>query len=89
MRIDLLGLTMKIEVLKVTDIDNYGEEAMYFTIKTLRDQILNEWYDLWDDGNEKPTKEEIKKSDEKVLEYMDSFGYNVEEILTITEKDVC
>jgi hypothetical protein len=34
MRIDLLGLTMKIEVLKVTDRDSSSDDQ-YFTIKTL------------------------------------------------------
>jgi hypothetical protein len=91
MRIDLLGLTMKIEVLRVTDRDGSSDPS-YFTIKTLRDQILNEWYDIWGEVH-KPheqdyTKEQIKNSNEDMFAWLNGWGYDVEEVLTITEKDI-
>jgi hypothetical protein len=92
MRIDLLGLTMKIEVLKVTDRDS-SSDGQYFTIKTLRDQILNEWYDIWGENHQPHeqdyTKEQIKSSDEDMFSWLNSWGYDVEVVLIITEKDIC
>jgi hypothetical protein len=52
----------------------------------LREQVLNEWYDIW--GEQDYTKEEIKESDENLFGYMNSWNYNVETILTITENDL-
>jgi hypothetical protein len=41
---------------------------------------------MWD---ESPiTKEQIIESDEMLFDYMDSFGFDIETILTITEQDI-
>jgi hypothetical protein len=57
--------------------------------------VLNEWYDEWGErwnekweGEQDYTKEQIKESDEDLFGYMDSWNYNVETILTITENDL-
>lgn len=82
---------MKLHILKVTDQDDSNFES-YFTIKTLREQVLNEWYDVWG-GNHLPheqdyTKEQIKSSDDDLFSYMGSWGYNVEVIFIVTETDL-
>jgi hypothetical protein len=86
---------MKIDILKITDLDDVDSDAMYYTIKGLREQVLNEWYDEWGErlnekweGEQDYTKEQIKESDEDLFGYMDSWNYNVETILTITENDL-
>ena len=84
---------MQISVLRVTDQDDSYSDAMYFTIKRLRDQVLNEWYDQWVDftdveEEDRITKEQIAESDEKLFDFMDEWGYNVEFIITITEQDL-
>jgi hypothetical protein len=81
---------MKLHILKVTDRDSSSDD-MYYTIKGLRDQVLNEWYDVWGEHKEEPqdyTKDQIKTSDEHLFDYMNSWNFNVEIILTLTEKDI-
>ena len=78
---------MKIDILKITDLDDVDSGAMYYTIKGLREQVLNEWYAEWE-GEQDYTKEQIKKSDEDLFGYLNSWNYNVETILTITENDL-
>lgn len=80
----------RISIYKITDLDDSNSDAMYYTIKGLREQVLNEWYDIWGERKEDPqdyTKEQIKESDEDLFGYMDSWNYNVETILEITEDD--
>ena len=59
---------------------------MYYTIKGLRKDVLNNFYDNWDSSP--ITKQEIIESDEKMFEYLISFKYDIETILTITENDL-
>jgi hypothetical protein len=64
---------------------------MYYTMKGLRDQILNEWYDIWSENSERPqdyTKEQIKESNDDMFSWLNGWGYDVETILTITENDL-
>jgi len=80
----------RISIYKITDLDDSNSDAMYYTIKGLREQVLNEWYDIWGERKEDSqdyTKEQIKESDEDLFGYMDSWNYNVETILEITEDD--
>jgi hypothetical protein len=86
---------MKLHILKISDRDDHTSDPMYYTMKGLREQILNEWYDEWGErwnekweGEQDYTKEQIKESDEDLFGYMDSWNYDVEVILTITEKDL-
>jgi hypothetical protein len=86
---------MKLHILKITDREDRHTDESYFTIKGLREQVLNEWYDIWSEryneyweGEQDYSKEDIANSDEHLLDYMDSWGYNVEVIYTITEKDL-
>lgn len=84
----------RISIYKITDLDDSDSDAMYYTLKGLREQVLNEWYDEWGErlnekweGEQDYTKEQIKESDEDLFGYMDSWNYNVESILEITEDD--
>jgi len=82
---------MKLHILKITDREDRNMDESYFTIKGLRDQILNEWYDIWGEHKEDPqdyTKEQIKTSDEDMFSWLNGWGYDVETILTITENDL-
>ena len=77
---------MKIEILKLKDTDDVWSDEMYFTIKGLREAVLNNFYDNWDSSP--ITKQEIIESDKKMFEYLTSFKYDIETILTITENDL-
>jgi hypothetical protein len=77
---------MKIDILKLKDKEDTSSDEMYFTIKGLRNAVINNFYDNW---NSSPiTKQEIIESDEKMFEYLISFKYDIETILTITENDL-
>ena len=77
---------MKIEILKLKDTDDVWSDEMYYTIKGLREAVLNNFYDNWDSSP--ITKQEIIESDKKMFEYLTSFKYDIETILTITENDL-
>ena len=77
---------MKIDILKLKDKEDIWSDEMYFTIKGLRDAVLNNFYDNWDSSP--ITKQEIIESDKKMFEYLTSFKYDIETILTITENDL-
>ena len=38
---------MKLNILRVTDLDDSNSDEMYFTIKRLRAMVLDYWYDDW------------------------------------------
>ena len=77
---------MKIDILKLKDKEDIWSDEMYFTIKGLRDAVINNFYDNWDKSP--ITKQEIIESDKKMFEYLTSFKYDIETILTITENDL-
>ena len=77
---------MKIDILKLKDKEDIWSDEMYFTIKGLRDAVINNFYDNWDSSP--ITKQEIIESDKKMFEYLTSFKYDIETILTITENDL-
>ena len=83
---------MKLHILKVTDRDDQNSDIQYFTIKSLREKILTEWYDIWSElhlpHEQDYTKEQIKTSDEDMFSWLNGWGYDVEIILTITENDL-
>lgn len=82
---------MNIQVLKITDQDDQFADDMYYTIKGLREQVLNEWYDEWypdEDNQPEQTKEEIETDDEKLYDFMNERGFNIEFIITITEDEI-
>lgn len=81
---------MKLHILKLTDQDD-SEFESYYTIKSLRDQVLNEWYDVWGEHRDEPqdyTKEHIKTSDDDLISYLGCYGYNVEVVFIVTENDL-
>jgi len=76
---------MKLHILKVHDRNDHLSDDMYYTIPFLRDRVVKDFYDMWD---ESPiTKQQIIESDEMLFDYMDSFGFNIETIMTLTEED--
>ena len=80
---------MKLYILKVTDQDDSQFES-YYTFKSLREQVLNEWYDIWGEHKEESqdyTKEQIQNSDEDLISYMGSWGYDVEVVWIGTQDD--
>ena len=81
----------RISIYKITDLDDSDSDVMYYTLKGLREQILNEWYDIWGEVHEPHeqdyTKEQIKESDEDMFSWLNGWGYDVETILEITEDD--
>jgi hypothetical protein len=77
---------MKIDILKIKDKEDIWSDEMYYTIKGLRDAVINNFYDNWDKSP--ITKQEIIESDEKMFDYLTSFKYDIETILTITENDL-
>ncbi len=77
---------MKIDILKLKDTDDVWSDEMYYTIKGLRDAVINNFYDNWDKSP--ITKQEIIESDKKMFDYLTSFIYDIETILTITENDL-
>jgi hypothetical protein len=77
---------MKLHILKITDRHDVLSDDMFYTIPFLRDRVVKDWYDMWDEST--ITKQQIIESDEMLFDYMDKSGYDVEVILTITEKDL-
>jgi hypothetical protein len=77
---------MKLHILKLKDKEDTSSDEMYFTIKGLRNAVINNFYDNWDSSP--ITKQEIIESDEKMFDYLTSFKYDIETILTITENDL-
>ena len=77
---------MKIDILKLKDKEDIWSDEMYYTIKGLREAVINNFYDNWDKSP--ITKQEIIESDKKMFEYLTSFKYDIETILTITENDL-
>ena len=80
----------RISIYKIKDRSDIWSDDMFYTLKGLRDQVLNEWYDIWGEGKEEPqdyTKEQIESSDEDLFDWLNGWGYDVETILEITEDD--
>ena len=83
---------MKLHILKLTDRDDANSDVQYFTIKKLRDYILKDWYDVWEEMHaphvQEITKEQIESSDEDMFSWLNGWGYDIEIIYTITENDL-
>jgi hypothetical protein len=77
----------RISIYKITDLDDSDSDAMYYTLKGLREQILNEWYEVWENMPIEETKEKIRTDDEFMFDWLNGWGYDVETILEITEDD--
>ena len=79
---------MKLHILKITDRDDETSDPMYYTIKGLRDRVLTDWYDVWETMPTEEMREKLKTDDEYMIDWLSGWDYNVEVILTITEKDL-
>jgi len=80
----------KLHILKLTDRDSTSD-SQYYTIKQLRDRVLNDWYDMWEElhapHEQDYTKEQVAQSDEDLFEWLNGWGYDIEVILTVTNED--
>ena len=76
---------MKLHILKIHDRHDHLSDDMFYTIPFLRDRVIKDFYDMWDETS--ITKEQIIESDEMLFDYMDKSGYDVEIIMTLTEQD--
>lgn len=79
---------MKLDILKITDRDDSNSDDQYFTIKSLREQILNEWFEIWESMPTEEIREKLKTDDEYMFDWLSGWGFNVEVILTITENNL-
>ncbi len=83
---------MKLHILKITDRDDSHSDDQYFTIKSLRERILTEWYDIWGENHlpheQDYTKEQIETSDEDMFSWLNTWGFDIEIVYTITENDL-
>ena len=79
-----------INVYKLNDIDDYTADAQYYTINQLRDYGI-EVHEIWSEGMEfdapSPTLEEIKTSDDKLIEFFEDFNFELEVIAMVTLED--
>jgi hypothetical protein len=82
---------MRLNILKVTDRDDHTSDPMYYTLKKLRENAVEVWYDTWDENRDEPqdyTKEQIKENDDDLFSWLSGWGFDVEVIYTITENDL-
>ena len=83
---------MKIHILKLTNRDELNEDPQYYTIKSLRERVLLDWYDIWGEMHyphkQDYTKEQVAESDNDLLDWLSGWGYDTEIIYTITENDL-
>jgi|APGre2960657404_1045060.scaffolds.fasta_scaffold02490_10 hypothetical protein len=82
---------MKFHIFKVTDRDDHTSDPMYYTLKKLRENAVEVWYDTWDENRDEPqdyTKEQIKENDDDLFSWLSGWGFDVEVIYTITENDL-
>ena len=75
----------KLHILKITDRNDHLSDDMYYTPNFLRERVLTDFYDMWDDTG--ITKEEIIGSDEKLFDFMDKSGYDIEIVCTVTKDE--
>ena len=59
---------MKLHILKIHDRKDHLSDDMFYTIPFLRDRVVKDWYDIWDESS--ITKEQIIESDELLFDYM-------------------
>ena len=79
-----------IHIWRMTNRDDQFEDASYYSTKELRDYVVNDCYDNWEEGNEDedtPTKEQLMQDDNILLDYLDTWGFNLECIASIRQED--
>jgi hypothetical protein len=80
----------QIIIYKIKDQDDTKIIIHYYTLKGLRNYVLNELWDYWaeiggDEANDF-SKKEIEESDEYLFAYLDRWQYKVDRIL-ITDNE--
>ena len=79
-----------INVYKLKDLDDSTADAQYYTIHQLRDYGID-IHEIWTEGVEfdapSPTLEEIKTSDDKLIEFFEDFNFELEVIAMVTLED--
>ena len=86
-----------IHIWRMTNRDDTFEDAVYYTTKQLRDYIVNDCYDCWEEKNpvywvggnndDTPTKEQLLQDEDILLNYVDSYGFTLECIATVSQED--
>ena len=83
---------MKLHILKIENREDLNEDPQYYTIQSLRERVLLDWYDMWEElhapHEQDYTKEQIKLSDEDLFDWLNGWGYDIEIVYTITENDL-
>jgi len=77
----------KIIVYKITDQDDLAD-TKYFTLKGLKNYILTDMWDKWNDIDKSTnhySKKEIQKSDEYLFAYLETWNIKVERIAVLNE----
>jgi len=86
-----LNQMINLKILKLTDRDDPHSDSQYFTIKKLREYILDEWYDIWEEAHaphqQDYTKEQIAQSDNDMFEWLSGWGYDIEIVYNVTSND--
>ena len=82
---------IKTIVYKLTDTDDVHEQPYYFTLRGLRNHVINVLWPKWDEimderDTQDFTQEEIYESDEYLFAYLESWNYSVERIGVIDIK---
>jgi hypothetical protein len=82
----------QIIIYKITDGDDKKYIPRYYTLKGLRNYILNDmwdyWYNIGGDGTNDFSKKEIEESDEYLFAYLDRWRYQVERILITDDEQM-
>jgi|LakMenEpi03Aug12_release.lakeMendotaPanAssembly.Ray.scaffolds.fasta_scaffold305754_2 hypothetical protein len=78
-----------IKIYKMTDMNDTLSDISYWTLNGLKNMAVTQWYDTWEEGNDNPfaTKEEIMLSSKKLFKYLEYKGFDVQDILEVTDED--
>jgi hypothetical protein len=78
-----------IKIYKMTDMNDTLSDISYWTLNGLKNMVVTQWYDTWEEGNDNPfaTKEEIMLSSKKLFKYLEYKGFDVQDILEVTDED--
>lgn len=78
----------RISIYKLIDEDDLVSDDQYYTLKGLRDYVINEMYEIWEEFNdERPFTKEQLKDDENLFKYLEEKGFYIETILEVTTDD--
>ena len=76
-----------IKVYSMKDREDVWSDTEYYTIEGLRRRTLNDWLDEWETIPTEEMREKLKTDDEYLFDWLNGWGYNIENVLTIPEED--